>query len=107
MIIFLPFLPHYVWIFLTVLVVQKDFCQFPVRVVPHVDTPFFFWFVCFVFLFMAAAVVYGSSQARGQIRATDASLDHGHSNVGSNPQGNLHHTSGQCQILNPLREAMD
>ena len=30
-------------------------------------------------------MAYGGSQARGQIGATDASLSHSHSNVGSEP----------------------
>ena len=37
----------------------------------------------FIFIFRAVSVAYGSSQARGQIGATDASLDHGHSNARS------------------------
>ena len=43
-------------------------------------------FVClfvFVLAFRAASAAYGSSQARGQIRATVASLHHSHSNAGS------------------------
>ena len=39
---------------------------------------------CFFFcLFRAVPVAYGSSQARGQIRAVAASLHHSHSNTGS------------------------
>ena len=37
------------------------------------------------FLFRAAPSVYGSSQARGQIRAAAAGLHHSHSNAGSEP----------------------
>ena len=47
---------------------------------------FFFCFVlfCLVFLlFRATPMAYGSSQARSQIRATDAGLCHSHSNAGS------------------------
>ena len=40
---------------------------------------------CFALLFRAALVTYGSFQARGQIRATTASLHHNHSNAGSEP----------------------
>ena len=40
----------------------------------------FFFFFC---LFRAALVAYGSSQARGGIRATAAGLHHDHSNAGS------------------------
>ena len=49
----------------------------------------FFWvflFVCFVFLlFRAASAAVGGSQARGQIRATAASLCQSHSNAGFGP----------------------
>ena len=37
----------------------------------------------FFFLFRAAPVAHGGSQARGQTRATAAGLHHNHSNVGS------------------------
>ena len=47
-------------------------------------------FVCL--FFRAAPAAYGSYQARGQIRATAASL---------------YHSSQQGQILNPLRKARD
>ena len=50
-----------------------------------INTSFFFFFFFFFFLvflsFRAAAVAYGSSQARGLIRAVTASLHH--SNAGS------------------------
>ena len=52
---------------------------------------FCFCFVLFL-LFRASLAAYGGSQARGLIRATAASL---------------HHSSQQCQILNPLSEAGD
>ena len=44
------------------------------------------------FFFRVTSVAYGDSQARGQIRATAAGLQHG---------------SQQCWILNPLSEARD
>ena len=43
---------------------------------------FCFLFVC---LFRAIPAAYGSSQARGRIRAAAASLHHSHSNMGSKP----------------------
>ena len=52
--------------------------------------PLFFFF--FFFLFRAALVAYGSSQARGKIRAAAA---------------NLHHSPRQRWILNPLTKARD
>jgi len=60
----------------------------------------------FVFLFRAAGVAYGCSQAKGQIRAAAAS--HSHSNMGSEPH--LWHTPqlrATSWILNPLIEARD
>ena len=44
-------------------------------------------------------MAYGGSQARGLIRATAASLHQSHSN--------LHHSSWQRWILNPLGETKD
>ena len=48
---------------------------------------FFFFFLSFLFffffLFRASPEAYGSSHARGWIRATAANLHHSHSNVGS------------------------
>ena len=48
-----------------------------------------------------------SSQARGQIGAIAAGLCHSHSNVRSKPVCDLHHSSQQHWILNPLSEAQD
>jgi len=42
-------------------------------------------FVLFCFVFRAAPVAYGSSQARGHIRAAAAGLHHSHNNPGSKP----------------------
>ena len=67
----------------------------------------FVLFFFFFFLFGAAPAVYGSSQARGRIGATPASLHHSHSNAGSKmclpptPQTQQH------QILNPMSRARD
>ena len=41
------------------------------------------YFIIIYLLFRAAPVAYGSSQARGQIRAIAAGLQHSHSNLGS------------------------
>ena len=62
--------------------------------------------VCF-YCFRARPSTYGSSQARGQIGATAASLHHGHSNSGSELHLQPHHSSWQSQILNPLSKARD
>ena len=54
-------------------------------------------------------MAYGRLQARGQIGATAASLHHSHSNAGWDLSRfcDLHHSSGQCRILNRLFEARD
>ena len=62
---------------------------------------FFFFFGLFAF-YRAAPVAYGDSQARDLIGTVAAGLHHSHSNV-----CNLHHSSRQCWILNPLSGARD
>ena len=58
----------------------------------------------FIFAFFgAASMAYGGSQAREQIGAVATSLHHSRSNEGSD----LHHSSWQGQILDPLSEARD
>ena len=59
-------------------------------------------FICL--LFRAVPKAYGSSQARSWAEATTASLCHSHSNTGSRVC-DLHHSSSQCRIFNPLSEA--
>ena len=79
-----------------------------------------FLLVCFVYtiyqiffvcvFFRAAPTAYGDSQARGWIRAVDAGVRHSHSNMESKPclwPSDLHHSSQQCRILNPLSRARD
>ena len=57
--------------------------------------------------FFPTPAAHGGSQARGLSGATAGSLHYSHSNAGSKPCHvcDLHHSSRQCQILNPLREA--
>ena len=51
-----------------------------------VSEAFFIFLIFFFFLlFRAAPTAYGSSQARGRIRATAAGLCHSHNNAGSKP----------------------
>ena len=80
-------------------------------------------FLVFFLLFRATPVACGGSQARGLIEALAASLRQSHSNTGSQsllqptPQltatqdpshvCNLHHSSQQHGILNPLSKARD
>ena len=51
-----------------------------------------YYYYYYYLLFRVALMAYGGSQARSRIGATAASL---------------HHSSRQCWILNPLREARD
>ena len=50
--------------------------------IDHIFLPFLFFFFC---LFSATPAACGSSQARGPVGATAASLHHSHSNTGSEP----------------------
>ena len=52
-------------------------------------------------------MAHGGSQARGQIGAVAASLHHSQRTQDLSHLCNLHHSSRQCWILNPLREARD
>ena len=68
----------------------------------------------YLFIFRVTPVAYGSSQARGWITAAAAGHRHSHSNVRFFFRGffpshvcNLHHSSQQRQILNPLSKARD
>lgn len=66
------------------------------------------FFFSFPLLFGDAPTTCGGSQPGGLVRATAAGLHRSHSNVGSKPRlhsYSLHHSSWQCWILNPLREA--
>ena len=60
---------------------------------------------------MAMAVAYGSSQARGQIRAAAAGLSYSHSHSHSNTGSKLHlqptQQLAEWQILNELSETRD
>ena len=58
------------------------------------------------FLFRAAPA-YGSSQARGQIGAAAEAHTTATAMQDLSRVGDLHHSSWQCQILNPLNEARD
>ena len=61
---------------------------------------------CFCFcLGGGTPVAYGGSRARGLTGATAASLRHSHSNADPSHICNLHHSSPQCRILNPLSKA--
>ena len=59
----------------------------------------------FLFLFRAAPSTHGGSQVRGQIRAVATSLHYSHSKPDLSCVCDLHHSSQQCQIFNPLSKA--
>ena len=83
--------------------------QFPsIRTAPQplldfCDTDFFFFFA----FSRSTPAAYGGSQARGRIGAIAAGLHHRHSDAGSELVCDLHHSSWQRWILNPLSEARD
>ena len=58
-------------------------------------------------LFRAEPEAYGGSQARRPIGATAASLYHSHSNTDLSCVWDLHRSSRQYWIFNPLSEARD
>ena len=76
---------------------------------------FFFYFCLFVVIVVvvvvaiswAAPAAYGGSQARGLIGAVATGLRQSHSNAGSEPHRNLHHSSRQRRIVNPLSKGRD
>ena len=61
----------------------------------------------FYLLFRAGPSAYGDSQARGQIIATAAGLHTATATPDLSRVCNLHHSSWQRWILNPLSEARD
>ena len=72
---------------------------------------FLFYFILFYFgLFAfsrATPVAYGGSQARGLIGAAATGLRQSHTTQDPSRVCNLHHSSRQRQILNPLSKARD
>ena len=73
------------------------------RIVPHVD-----FFNYKKFFYSASPAAHGSSQARGQNRATAASLHHSHTaTLDPSRICDPYHSLRQLWILNPLIEARD
>ena len=69
---------------------------------------YYYYYYYYYFVFSRAVpVAYGGSQARGLIGAVAAGLHHSHSSAGSEHVFDLHHSSWQSQILNPLSKAWD
>ena len=52
-------------------------------------------------------MAHGGSQARGLIGALATGLHHSHSHMGSSRVCDLHHSSRQRRILNPLSKGRD
>ena len=68
---------------------------------------FFFFFFFFGFS-RAVPMAYGSSQAKESNQSCSCQPTlHSHSNTGSEQVCDLHHSSEQCQILNPLCKTRD
>ena len=69
------------------------------------DDQYLFWgfFWGSSYHFRATSMVYGGSQARGQFQALTTDLCH--NNVDPTHVCDLHHSSRQCRILNPLSNA--
>ena len=63
---------------------------------------FLLFFFSFSFLLFRATGCLLGSRARGQIGATTASLHNSHTTQDPSHVCNLHHSSWQCWILNPL-----
>ena len=68
---------------------------------------FFFIFFAFFFFFRATPTAYGSSQAKGRIGAVAASLHHSTTMWDPSHICDLHHSSQQCRIPDPLSKARD
>ena len=68
---------------------------------------FFFFFFFFFCLFRAGLVAYGNSQARGRSKAVAAGLYNSQTIRDLSHICDLHHSSPQHQILNPLSEVRD
>ena len=64
-------------------------------------------FFCLFAISWAASAAYGGSQARGRIGAVAPGLRQSHSNAGSSRVCNLHHSSRQRRIVNPLSKGRD
>ena len=74
------------------------------------QTMLLFFFVCLFFVFChfrGTPAAYGGPQARGPIRAVASGLHQSHSMPDLRCMYNLHYSSWQCWILNPLSEARD
>ena len=68
---------------------------------------YFIYLFIYFCLFRAEPTAYGGSQARGPIGAVASGLHQGHSNKDPSHVCNLHRSSWQHQILNPLIESRD
>ena len=92
-------LEKYIWCFPPILRSLSNH----VRLVPAS----FFFFFFFFGLFRAAPVAYGGSQARGWIGAKLPAYTTATAMPDPSCNFDLCHSSQQCLILNPLREARD
>ena len=65
------------------------------------------FYIFFKFYFRATPMAYGSSQARVPVGAVAATLCIATATTDLNLVCDLHHSSWQCQILNPLSKARE
>ena len=105
----IPFIPGVDQLLCLELSGHQDSCSLPNLITDVIDCCLFFFLFLFFHLvfFRAVPSAYGGYQARGLIGATAASLHYSHSNARSEPPCDLHHSSWQCRILNPLSGARD
>ena len=68
---------------------------------------YFSLFFLLFFFFRATPTAYGSSQAKGRIGAVAASLHHSTTMWDPSHICDLHHSSQQCRIPDPLSKARD
>jgi len=68
---------------------------------------FFFFFLSFFCLFRAPPMAHGGCKARDRIGAVAAGLPTATAMPDPSHICDLHHSSWQCQILNPLSKARD
>ena len=79
----------------------------PTHIYTYFRDTLFFYFYFYFCPFRATPVAYGSSQARDPVKAAAAGLHLSHSNARSSRICDLHQSSQQHRILNPLSEARD
>ena len=94
---------------------QVDTDLAPAQLLPRIlaprqfpDQAHWFLFVCLFVLHVLGPYLWHMAVLRlGEFGAAAAGIDHSHRNMGSKPHHDLHHSSWQHWIPNPLSEARD